>query len=153
MQRGEDHPFSAFNAKNFATSISPWVVTLDALEPFRVKPHPRDDRDLLSYLNDPADSTYDINVRLEWKLVETGDTFEISNSCLRNAYWTFKQMVSTYILSWCLERYFNCLGTAYFPNHIWLSSSLGGSDWNWDLVRRGSGFHLTRRVSLALIMN
>ncbi|KIJ64761.1 hypothetical protein HYDPIDRAFT_28123 [Hydnomerulius pinastri MD-312] len=92
VQRGEDHPFSAFNAKNFATSISPWVVTLDALEPFRVKPDPRDDRDMLPYLTEPDDSTYDIRVCFEWNLAHDRGVVRVTTSELKHAYWSFKQM-------------------------------------------------------------
>jgi hypothetical protein len=94
IQRGEDFPFAAFNAKNFATTISPWVVTLDALEPYRIKPQLRMEDDVLPYLQDPEDSTYNIPIRMDWKLRETGEVFEATKTNLSNTYWTFKQMVT-----------------------------------------------------------
>jgi Fumarylacetoacetate (FAA) hydrolase family len=94
IQRGEDFPFAAFNAKNFATTISPWVVTLDALEPYRIKPQLRMEDDVLPYLQDPEDSTYNIPIRMDWKLRETGEIFEATKTNLSNTYWTFKQMVT-----------------------------------------------------------
>ena len=73
VQRGEDHPFAAFNAKNFATTISPWVVHLDALESYKVKSKPQNAADVLPYLNDDAGNvTWDISIRmvrdLHWSL-------------------------------------------------------------------------------------
>jgi fumarylacetoacetase len=94
IQRGEDFPFAAFNAKNFATTISPWVVTLDALEPYRIKPQSRVEDDVLPYLQDPEDSTYNIPIRMDWKLRESGEIFEATKTNLSNTYWTFKQMVT-----------------------------------------------------------
>ena len=70
-----------------------WVVTLDALQPFRCKPNLRLEEDVLPYLDDPSDSTYEIALRMSWKIVETNETFQVANTELANTYWTFKQMV------------------------------------------------------------
>lgn len=65
VQRGEDHPFAAFNAKNFASTISPWVVHINALEPYKVNSQPQDAAEMLSYLKDDAEKpTYDISIRM-----------------------------------------------------------------------------------------
>src|SRR6266699_2200052 len=61
IQTWEYQPLGPFLAKNFCTSISPWVVTLDALEPFR-KPLPPQDTEPLSYLRLTSDLTYDIHL-------------------------------------------------------------------------------------------
>jgi fumarylacetoacetase len=55
IQAWEYQPLGPFLAKNFATSISPWVVTLEALEPFR-KPLPPQDPEPLPYLRAKNDS-------------------------------------------------------------------------------------------------
>src|SRR5438105_117615 len=65
IQAWEYQPLGPFLAKNFCTSISPWVVMLEALEPFR-KPLPRQDPEPLPYLRAKNDSTFDI--QLEAKL-------------------------------------------------------------------------------------
>jgi len=111
IQRGEDFPFGAFNAKNFASTISPWVVTLDALEPFRTKPQPRVKDDVLPYLDDPEDSTYDIPIKMDWKLADTGETFEATRTNLVNTYWTFKQMLTFQTLAGCPMRTGDLIGT------------------------------------------
>src|SRR5947209_8748626 len=68
IQAWEYQPLGPFLAKNFCTSISPWVVTLEALEPFR-KPLPPQDPEPLSYLRAKNDFTFDIE--LEAKLQTT----------------------------------------------------------------------------------
>src|SRR5947207_5918095 len=69
IQAWEYQPLGPFLAKNFATSISPWVVTLEALEPFR-KPLPLQDPEPLRYLRRPNDFTFDI--QLEARLAVPG---------------------------------------------------------------------------------
>src|SRR6184192_2794694 len=69
IQAWEYQPLGPFLAKNFATSISPWVVTLEALEPFR-KPLPPQDPEPLPYLRQPNDFTFDI--KLEARLQVPG---------------------------------------------------------------------------------
>jgi fumarylacetoacetase len=66
IQKWEYQPLGPFNAKNFATTVSPWVVTLDALEPFRVPGPPRSDGDppTLEYLDPTEDAAYDITVEV-----------------------------------------------------------------------------------------
>ncbi len=61
IQAWEYQPLGPFLAKNFATSISPWVVTLDALEPFR-KPLPPQDPEPLAYLRAKNDFAFDIQL-------------------------------------------------------------------------------------------
>lgn len=67
------------------------MVTLDALEPFKIA---HDIRRVPSYLVDEGDATYDISVSMK---VIPGESLEremgITRSCLRNSYWTFRQMV------------------------------------------------------------
>src|SRR5207247_8178257 len=63
IQKWEYQPLGPFLAKNFATSISPWVVTLDALEPFRVAGPPQDPEPL-PYLRSADHSTYDIRLEV-----------------------------------------------------------------------------------------
>jgi fumarylacetoacetase len=116
IQRGEDFPFAAFNAKNFASTISPWVVTLDALEPFKIKSQPRQEDDLLPYLADPNDLTWDIPISMNWKLAGTDETFVATSTNLFNTYWTFKQMVSLILMLYgCVNLEADLSLSAYFP--------------------------------------
>ncbi|KAG1765655.1 fumarylacetoacetase [Suillus occidentalis] len=109
IQIPETLPFGAFNAKNFASTISPWVVTLDALEPFKIA---HDIRRVPSYLVDEGDATYDISVSMK---VIPGESLEremgMTRSCLRNSYWTFRQMLAFHTLSGCRMRTGDLIGT------------------------------------------
>jgi fumarylacetoacetase len=64
IQKWEYQPLGPFTAKNFATSISPWVVPLDALEPFRCK-GPEQEPLPLPYLQVKGDSAYDIKLEVQ----------------------------------------------------------------------------------------
>lgn len=65
IQTWEYVPLGPFNAKNFGTSISPWVVLMDALEPFRTKAL-ENSTELTAYLKDPrADRAYDIKLEVD----------------------------------------------------------------------------------------
>src|SRR5204862_4378603 len=66
IQAWEYQPLGPFLAKNFATSISPWVVTLEALERFR-KPLPSQDPEPLPYLRRPNDFTYEIELEASFR--------------------------------------------------------------------------------------
>jgi fumarylacetoacetase len=112
IQKFEDHPFAAFNAKSFATTISPWVVTLDALAPFKVKPQAQDPLDIPPYLTDTEpNGTYDISINMSWTLDKEKETFNASTSNLQNAYWSFKQMLTHHAFGGCQMRTGDLLGT------------------------------------------
>jgi fumarylacetoacetase len=65
IQMWEMVPLGPFNAKNFGTTISPWVVTMEALEPFRA-PGIENDQSILPYLRQKTDNTvYDIKLSVD----------------------------------------------------------------------------------------
>lgn len=92
VQRWEYQPLGPFLAKSFATSISPYVVTLDALEPFRV-PGTEQEPAPLPYLAESGNRVYDIHLEV-WLQTEKMDQPE--RICLSNAkhlYWSFRQQL------------------------------------------------------------
>lgn len=98
IQAWEYVPLGPFTAKNFATSISPWVVTLDALEDFRCSTSAgtvQENPEPLPYLKDPTYGTSSYNVRLEVQVQGAQDpnpsTVSVSN--LKYMYWNFKQQL------------------------------------------------------------
>jgi fumarylacetoacetase len=109
VQAWEYQPLGPFLAKNFATTISPWVVTQEALAPFRV-PHqrPADDPQPLPYLDAPANREHGaIDLVLE-VLIETAAMREqglpphrLSTSNFRDAYWTIAQMLAHHSSNGC----------------------------------------------------
>lgn len=107
IQRWEYQPLGPFLGKNFATSISPWVVTREALEPFRVAlaPRPEGDPAPLPYLQYTADCV--LNVTLEvWR-----GSVRVSKGNLRDLYWTPAQMIAHHTSNGCNLRPGDLLGT------------------------------------------
>jgi fumarylacetoacetase len=112
IQAWEYQPLGPFLAKSFATSVSPWVVTYDALEPFRVAAAPRASGDPapLPYLAGPANARGAIDVTLEvWlrtaRMRERGDQpVRASRATFREMYWTFGQMIAHHTSNGCNLR-------------------------------------------------
>jgi fumarylacetoacetase len=100
IQAWEYQPLGPFLAKNFATSISPWVVTLDALEPFRRPLAPQDPAPL-PYLRRPNDFTFDI--KLEARLQTPGLTTPqvITRTNFQNLYWSISQQLAHHTVGGC----------------------------------------------------
>jgi len=87
LQRWEYQPLGPFLAKSFATSISPWIVPLAALEPYLV-PAREQDPEPLPYLHTEGDWALDLALRLEIN----GETVSETNA--RGLYWTFPQQLA-----------------------------------------------------------
>jgi fumarylacetoacetase len=92
MQTWEYVPLGPFLAKSFASSISPWVVTLDALEPFKVK-GPVQNPKPLPYLQFTGDFNYDINLEVLLQ-PESGQENTICRSNYRYMYWNMAQQLA-----------------------------------------------------------
>lgn len=107
VQKWEYQPLGPFNAKNFATSISPWVVSLEALAPFRVPGPPReaDDPPVLDYLT-PAEM-FGLDITVEVSLAsatmrEKGlEPVRVSRGNVRDMYWTIAQMLVHHASTGC----------------------------------------------------
>jgi fumarylacetoacetase len=107
-------------SKNFATSISPWVVTLEALAPFRCPASPRapDDPPPLPYLSSaPNDASGGFEVTLEVllrsaKMREAGlEPWPVSRGNFREMYWTVAQMVAHHTSNGCNLRPGDLIGS------------------------------------------
>lgn len=103
IQRWEYQPLGPFNAKNLATSISPWVVTLEALEPFR-KPGPTQDPKPLPYLQSVGDWAYDIHLEVRLQAEQMDDPITISRSNFRYLYWNMPQQLAHHTVTGCNLR-------------------------------------------------
>jgi len=97
IQAWEYQPLGPFLAKSFATSISPWIVTLDALEPFRVEEPPRDPEPL-PHLRSGSHWAYDIELELfvqsEAMRAQHHDAVCVSRTNFRGMYWTVAQQLA-----------------------------------------------------------
>ena len=120
IQSWEYQPLGPFLGKSFATTISPWVVTLDALEPYRVPAAPRPEADPkpLPYLwweRDQERGGFDINLEV-WlataKMRAAGEApVRLSRGNMRDLYWTPAQMVTHHASNGCNLRPGDLLAT------------------------------------------
>ena len=119
LQPWEYQPLGPFLSKNFATTISPWIVTLEALAPFRAAAvRPVSDPPLLPYLDSPDNrvrGAFDIEltVRLETERMRREQLAPVvlSRSNYRDAYWTVAQLVAHHAVNGCNLATGDLLGT------------------------------------------
>jgi fumarylacetoacetase len=106
IQTWEYQPLGPFVAKNFATTVSPWVVTLDALEPFRVAPYARAEGDPapLPYLSFDGDRGIDLTLEVSIKTPAMTEPMRISRGNFREMYWTIAQLVAHHGSNGCNLR-------------------------------------------------
>jgi fumarylacetoacetase len=100
IQAWEYQPLGPFLAKNFCTSISPWVVTLEALEPFR-KPLPKQDPEPLPYLRAKTDFTFDIQLEAKLQTAKSKSPHVITRTNFQNLYWSISQQLAHHTVSGC----------------------------------------------------
>lgn len=100
IQAWEYQPLGPFLAKNFCTSISPWVVTLEALEPFR-KTLPAQDPEPLPYLRAKTDFTYDIDLEARLQSSSIDEPFVITRTNFQNLYWSIAQQLAHHTITGC----------------------------------------------------
>lgn len=116
IQAWEYVPLGPFTAKNFATSISPWIVSLDALESFRCEtsngPEQTNPKPL-EYLYDSKYSTssFDINLEVALKPEESNNSSNISLSNFKYLYWNMKQQLVHHSVTGCPMKAGDLLGT------------------------------------------
>ncbi len=119
IQGWEYQPLGPFLSKNFASTISPWVVTLEALAPYRVPfTRPEGDPQPLPYLDSPANRSggaFDIQLQVglqTGRMREAGQgDVQISRTSYRHAYWTVAQMVTHHTINGCNLQPGDLLGT------------------------------------------
>jgi fumarylacetoacetase len=100
IQAWEYQPLGPFLAKNFCTSISPWVVTLEALEPFR-KPLPRQEPEPLPYLRSTNDFTFDIELEARLQTPNMKEPHVITRTNFQNLYWSISQQLAHHAIGGC----------------------------------------------------
>lgn len=100
IQKWEYVPLGPFGAKNFGTTISPWVVTMEALRPFGIENQVQDPAPL-PYLAETGKKAFDINLTVDFKPVGSNEYTTISNSNASHLYWTFSQMLAHHTVTGC----------------------------------------------------
>ena len=109
IQKWEYVPLGPFLAKNFASTISPWIVTMDALEPFRVE-NPKQEPTPLPYLQQTGNNSYDIKLQATIKPEEMKETI-VSNSNFKYMYWSMIQQLTHHTVNGCNVRSGDMLGS------------------------------------------
>ncbi len=99
IQKWEYIPLGPFLAKSFACSMSPWIVTLDALEQFRIA-GPVQDPKVLPYLEYKGDKHIDINLQVAIKPENAEETI-VSNSNYKHMYWNMNQQLAHHTVNGC----------------------------------------------------
>jgi len=104
IQKWEYQPLGPFLAKNFGTSISPWIVTMEALEPFRTNGPDQLDPIPLPYLQQTGKRTFDIQleVLLQTAKMPAGDVIARSN--FKHLYWSMAQQLAHHTVNGCNLR-------------------------------------------------
>lgn len=109
MQTWEYVPLGPFLAKNFASSISPWIVTLDALQPFAVD-GPAQEPEVLSYLKYEGKKSYDIQLEVYIQPENAGET-KICTSNFKYMYWNMAQQLAHHTVNGCNVRCGDLMGS------------------------------------------
>jgi fumarylacetoacetase len=133
IQAWEYVPLGPFLAKNFATSISPWVVPMDALEPFRCEGPSQDDPEPLDYLKSPGPCAYDIELEVLLQSEKMSDPQTIATSNFKYMYWSMCQQLAHHTVNGCNAQ----------PGDLYASGTISGPEKH----QRGSMLELSWRGS------
>ncbi len=109
IQGWEYVPLGPFLGKSFASTISPWIVTLDALKPFKVA-SPKQDPKPLAYLKQSGKKSYDIHLQA-FIQPENGEETLVSNSNFKYMYWTMVQQLTHHTSNGCNVRSGDMMGS------------------------------------------
>jgi fumarylacetoacetase len=113
IQTWEYQPLGPFLSKSFATSISSYVVTLEALEPFRTEPEPRpaSDPKPLPHLRGSGNDAFSIILELWLRSPHMREPMLVSRGEFASMYWTLAQMVAHHTSNGCLLRTGDLIGS------------------------------------------
>lgn len=104
-------PLGPFHSKGFGTSISNWVVPLEALEPFSCPPHLTQEPKPFEHLTWPSAADGALDIKLEIKLVRGGREHVLGTSNLKYLYWTPYQQLTHHAASGCGMQTGDLIGT------------------------------------------
>lgn len=110
IQAWEYQPLGPFQAKAFATTISPWIVTKAALEPFRTAT-PEREKDLLPYLSEPGPMLYDIDLEVRMQPKGSAQETTISRTNYKTMYYSAAQQLAHHSVSGCKMNTGDLLGS------------------------------------------
>ena len=124
VQKWEYRPLGPFTAKNFLTVVSAWIITVQALEPFKTKPTIQSPPPL-EYLKDSNSFIYDIELKAEIKTRLSNSYLTLAKSNMADLYWTPAQQITHHTITGCNVRVGDLLGTGTISGED--QSTQGGS--------------------------
>ncbi len=116
IQKWEYVPLGPFLGKNFATTISPWVIPMEALEPFKC-PGPRQNPLPLPYLQTKKPSSFDIHLEVSLRNTDMEDPYVLCTSNFKFLYWSMYQQLAHHTVNGCNIR----------PGDLMASGTISGS--------------------------
>lgn len=111
IQKWEYVPLGPFNAKTFASSISPWIVTLDALAPFKTDLPVQEPKPLAYLREHNSDTTYDINLSVEILAEKADEPTVVCNTNFKYMYWSMAQQLTHHTISGCSVQVGDLMGS------------------------------------------
>ncbi|MGM8885389.1 fumarylacetoacetase [Psychrobacter sp. 1U2] len=111
IQKWEYVPLGPFNAKTFASEVSPWIVTMDALAPFKT-PCPTQEPKPLAYLNEKeTNNSYDINLSVELMPENSDETTVVCETNFKYMYWSMAQQLTHHTITGCKVEVGDMMGS------------------------------------------
>ncbi len=132
IQQWEYVPLGPFNSKTFASSVSPWIVTMDALEPFRVQSQVQEPTPL-PYLGKAGKDSYDIALEVSLRPATATQATTVCRATTRLMYWSMAQQLAHHTVSGCNVRVGDMMGSGTISGQS--EDSLGSL---LELTRNGS---------------
>jgi len=111
IQKWEYVPLGPFNAKTFASEVSPWIVTMDALAPFKT-PCPTQEPKPLAYLNEKeTNNSYDINLSVELMPESSDEATVVCETNFKYMYWSMAQQLTHHTITGCKVEVGDMMGS------------------------------------------
>ena len=111
IQQWEYVPLGPFNSKTFASSISPWIVTMDALEPFKTRCPAQEPRPLAYLREENVDNSYDIQLSVELKPENQDHADVICQTNFKYMYWSMAQQLTHHTIAGCNVQVGDLMGS------------------------------------------
>ena len=111
LQQWEYVPLGPFNAKTFASSISPWIVTMQALEPFKTSSPVQEPKPLAYLREDHSNNSYDIKLSVEIQAEGAEQADVISQTNFKYMYWSMSQQLTHHTIAGCNVQVGDLMGS------------------------------------------
>ncbi|WP_180159317.1 fumarylacetoacetase [Acinetobacter sp. YH12047] len=111
LQQWEYVPLGPFNAKTFASSISPWIVTMEALEPFKTSSPAQEPKPLAYLHEDNSSNSYDINLSVEIQPENSDQADVICETNFKYMYWSMAQQLAHHTIAGCNVQVGDLMGS------------------------------------------